>query len=120
MQNKSNFNNVIRFIESLRLIRIESETLLPINNSFIRYDLLNIVILYELQGKQLSIKKLYSSIKYSDIGIRNHLIHLVENDWLKIEGSVDDKRVKIIHATEKLWKKYEKLFNNTQQFNKEL
>lgn len=109
MENKSNFNKQVEFVTTLSKIREESSKLLPINNSFIRYDLLNLVMLYEFQGKELSFKHLYSSVNHSDIGIRNHVIKLQDGDWIQIKNSKSDGRSKVITATDKLHKCYQRL-----------
>jgi len=109
MQITSNLNNKFELISSLHKIRVESAKLLPINNSFIRFDLLNLVMLYELEGKELSFKNLYSSVNHSDIGIRNHVMKLKDGDWISIKESKQDGRSKIITATDKLHKTYERL-----------
>jgi hypothetical protein len=104
-------HNQIKFITSLNKTRAEISQALPINNSFIRYDLLNLVMLYELEGKELTFKHIYSSINHSDIGIRNHVMQLQEGNWLKISESKKDARSKVISATCKLKKCYERLGN---------
>ncbi len=108
MQKTSNLYK-FEFISSLTKIRLESSKLLPINNSFIRYDLLNLVMLYELEGKELTFKHLYSSVSHSDIGIRNHVMKLKDGDWISIKESKQDGRSKVITATNKLHRTYERL-----------
>lgn len=108
MENISNLNK-IEFISSLNKIRVESSKLLPINNSFIRFDLLNLVMLHELEGEELSFKRLYSSVNHSDIGLRNHLMKLKDDGWISINESKKDARSKIITATDKLHRTYERL-----------
>ena len=108
MQNTSNLYK-FELIYSLNKIRIECAKHLPINNSFIRYDLLNLVMLYELEGKELTFKHLYSSVSHSDIGIRNHVMKLKDDNWISIKESKQDGRSKIITATDKLHKTYERL-----------
>jgi hypothetical protein len=108
MENISNLNK-IEFISTLNKTRVESSRLLPINNSFIRFDILNLVMLHELEGNELSFKKLYSSVNHSDIGLRNHLMKLKDGGWISINESKKDARSKIISATDKLHKTYERL-----------
>jgi hypothetical protein len=108
MENISNLNK-IEFISSLNKIRVESSKFLPINNSFIRFDLLILVMLYELEGNELSFKKLYSSVNHSDIGLRNHLMKLKDDGWISINESKKDARSKVITATDKLHRTYERL-----------
>jgi hypothetical protein len=108
MENISNLNK-IELISTLNKTRVESSRLLPINNSFIRFDILNLVMLHELEGNELSFKKLYSSVNHSDIGLRNHLMKLKDGGWISINESKKDARSKIISATDKLHKTYERL-----------
>ena len=104
-----NLNNPFEFVVALSHIRKESSKLLPINNSFIRFDLLNLVMLYELEGKELTFKHVYSSVNHSDIGIRNHVMKLKDSDWITIKGSKDDGRKRVISATDKLHRSYQRL-----------
>jgi DNA-binding MarR family transcriptional regulator len=66
-------------------------------------------MLHELEGNELSFKKLYSSVNHSDIGLRNHLMKLKDGGWISINESKKDARSKIISATDKLHKTYERL-----------
>jgi hypothetical protein len=99
----------VELISTLHKIRVESSNFLPINNSFIRFDLLNLIMLHELEGEELSFKKLYSSVNHSDIGLRNHLMKLKDAGWISINESKKDARSKIITATDKLHKTYDRL-----------
>lgn len=108
MEKISNLNK-IDFISAINQIRVESSKHLPINNSFIRFDILNLVMLHELEGKELSFKKLYSSVNHSDIGLRNHLLKLNNDGWISINESKKDARSKMITATDKLHKTYDRL-----------
>lgn len=108
MQNTSNLYK-FEFPLLLKKIREESSKLLPINNSFIRLDLLNLVVLYELEGKELTFKHLYSSVNHSHIGIRNHIMKLQDSNWIEVKKSKLDGRSKVITATDKLHRCYEQL-----------
>lgn len=109
MQNRTNLHKKHEFVSSLNKLREESSKLLPINNSFIRYDLLNLVMLYELEGKELSFKELYTSVNHSDIGIRNNVMKLQEAGWVEVTESKYDGRSRVIAATDKLHRCYEQL-----------
>ncbi len=109
MQNRTNSHKKYEFVSSLNKLREEISKLLPINNSFIRYDLLNLVMLYELEGKELSFKELYTSVNHSDIGIRNNVIKLQEAGWVEVTESKHDGRSRVIAATDKLHRCYEQL-----------
>lgn len=105
----NNSPNQIEFVLALSQIRKQSSTLLPINNSFIRLDLLNLIMLYELEGKELTFKHIYTSVNHSDIGVRNHVMKLKDGDWITISESKEDGRKRVISPTDKLHRSYEQL-----------
>lgn len=81
----------------------------PINNSLIPLFILNKTMDYHLNEKILSLKNLYSEISSSELGARNHITRLERKEWLSIEKSLIDTRVKVIKPTKKLIDTYEQL-----------
>ena len=79
-----------------------SSVALPLGGSIIAYELMLKLYFSHLQNKPITIKALFSSIPYSDMGIRYHLNKLVENGWIQLEFSEVDRRTKICMPTEKL------------------
>lgn len=76
-------------------------THLPLNASLIAYELLLNLYVHQQRGEQITIKMLFGSIPYSDMGIRYHLRKLIEDGWLELIESPKDKRTRICAPTAK-------------------
>lgn len=83
-------------------LRKVSQRHLPCESSFIPYDILMLVALAHAKPEELSVKALFNSLPYSDMGIRYHLRQLVTDAWLEIRPSTSDKRRKLVIPSEKL------------------
>lgn len=84
---------------------------LPINNSVIPLSIILKTMRYHLEDKELSFKKLYSEVKSSEIGARIHVSRLVNTNWIQIEKSTNDFRVKVIKPTAKMLDTFNSLSN---------
>jgi hypothetical protein len=84
---------------------------LPINNSVIPLSIILKTMRYHLDDDELSFKKLYSEVKSSEIGARIHVSRLVNTNWIQIEKSTNDFRVKVIKPTEKMLDTFNSLSN---------
>jgi len=60
-------------------------------------------------GKELTVKALFASLPYSDMGLRYHFRKLVQSGWIELQTTNDDARVKQVKPTEKLKKHFEML-----------
>jgi DNA-binding MarR family transcriptional regulator len=78
-----------------------STTLLPLGGSLIAYKLLLNLYLSQLRGETLTVKALFASIPYSDMGIRYHSRKLLNDGWIDLLPSPSDKRTKICVPTDK-------------------
>ena len=96
-------------VMSLKVIRIESAAYLPIGHSFIPYDILVTVFEHFTNGKELTVKALFASLSYSDMGLRYHFRKLLQSGWIELHAIEGDARVKQIRPTEKLTKHFELL-----------
>lgn len=83
-------------------LRKASQGHLPCESSFIPFDILMLVALAHMKPEELSVKALFNSLPYSDMGIRYHLRQLVTDTWLEIHPSTSDKRRKLVIPSEKL------------------
>ncbi len=61
-----------------------------------------LVALAHMKSEELSVKALFNSLPYSDMGIRHHLRQLKMDAWLEIHPSMVDKRRKMVVPSEKL------------------
>ena len=82
---------------------------LPINNSLIPLLILNQTMSHHLSEQELSLKKLYTTLGTSELGARNHITKLAQQNWLIIEKSTEDTRVKLVRPTQKLIDTFEHL-----------
>jgi len=96
-------------VDFIDAVSDECTACLPINNSLIPLLILNQTMTHHLRDKDLSLKNLYTAIRSSELGARNHLSRLEKNSWLAIEKSKIDTRVKLIKPTKKLLDTYEQL-----------
>lgn len=79
----------------------------PINNSFIPLLIINQTMSFYLNRGELSLKSLYANINSSELGARNHITRLERKNWVSVEPSLLDKRVKVVKPTEKLIRSFE-------------
>lgn len=76
-------------------IRALSHQHLPMSHSFIPYDILLLIISHEVNGQSISVKSLFSSLIYSDSGIRYHFDKLISKGWIYLSPHHRDSRVKL-------------------------
>lgn len=101
------------------LLLIKSRTVtathLPIGHSFIPYDLLLHLFHKQSIGEPTTLKNLFASLPYSDMGSRYHFNRLISNGWIDLIQSETDLRVKTCHPTEKFKIRFEKIVNELEQ-----
>lgn len=79
-----------------------SAAALPLGGSIIAYEILLKVYLCQLQNQTTPLKSLFAIIPYSQMGIRFHLRKLLDDGWIQLTSSDQDRRTKICIPTEKL------------------
>ena len=94
------------------LIRKQSAAHLPIGHSFIPYDILVTALDSFTSGKGLTVKALFATLPYSDMGLRYHFRKLVGSGWIELHAVNGDARVKQVKPTDKLLKHFELLSNS--------
>ena len=93
-------------------------TRLPINNSIIPLAIILKTMRYHLESNELSLKKLYSEVKSSELGTRIHISKLIKNNWISINTCSKDSRVKIIKPTAKMLDTFNALSNELRTSRK--
>lgn len=73
----------------------------PLRGSLIAYKLLMNLYICQLNGEQPTVKSLFASIPYSDMGIRYHLRKLLDDGWMELKPAPADKRTKVYVPTAK-------------------
>lgn len=96
-------------VATLALIRRHSAAHLPIGHSFIPYDILVTVVNYFTSDTELTVKVLFATLPYSDMGLRYHFRKLVDAGWIELHAVNGDARVKQVKPTDKLSKHFELL-----------
>lgn len=92
-------------IRSLQKIRVEISALLPIGHSFIPFDILLATYCGDENGNELTVKALFASLPYSDMGIRYHFKKLLDQGWLELQVGEIDTRIKRVKPSMKLIEK---------------
>jgi hypothetical protein len=79
-----------------------SSELLPLDNSFITFDLLVKIGLAHTENDELTLKALFTGLPHSEMGMRYHFRRLLANGWIELHPSPYDRRSKRVIATSKL------------------
>lgn len=98
-------------VATLAFVRKQSATHLPIGHSFIPYDILVTVVDSFTNNKELTVKALFATLPYSDMGLRYHFRKLIDNGWIELHAVSGDARVKQVKPTDKLSKQFALLSN---------
>ena len=97
--NNLNISLIINFLMHARTV---TRMHLPIDHSFIPYEMMLIVILHYLNNEELTVKRLFNSGSFSEMGNRYHFNKLVKNEWIIVKDHATDHRLKLIIPSEKL------------------
>ena len=98
--------NLAKLIEDLFE---QCDSHLPISNSLIPLRILAKTIHREAKDEDLTLKMLCRELKSSDLCTRTHINKLEKHDWLKLEHSNSDARVKMVKSTPKLVETFKKI-----------
>ena len=79
-----------------------SSELLPLDNSFIPFDILFKIGIAHFENQELTLKSLFTGLPHSEMGIRYHFRRLVANGWIELQPSTTDRRTKLVTATPRL------------------
>ena len=94
-----NINLLINFlVHSREVTRMH----LPIGHSFIPYEMILIVVLHYLNEEELTVKRLFNSGSFSEMGNRYHFRKLLKDEWLSLQDHPSDSRLKLILPSPKL------------------
>ncbi len=89
-------------LNDVRRLREQISIYLPVSHSLIPLDILLTVYCGNQQGEDLTVKSLFASLPYSDMGIRHHFKKLIDENWIELHNGDKDSRLKRVRATEKL------------------
>jgi hypothetical protein len=83
-------------------VRDMSSELLPLDNSFIPFDILFKIGIAHFENQELTLKSLFTGLPHSEMGIRYHFRRLLANGWIELHPSKTDRRTKLVTATPRL------------------
>lgn len=83
-------------------VRDMSCELLPLDNSFIPFDILFKIGIAHFENQELTLKSLFTGLPHSEMGMRYHFKRLLANGWIELHPSTTDRRTKLVIATRKL------------------
>lgn len=79
-----------------------SAEFLPLDNSFIPFDLLLRIGIAHFENNNLTVKSLFAGLPHSEMGIRYHFCRLLAKGWIEVHPSTSDRRSKLVIPTSKL------------------
>ncbi len=89
-------------LETLSRTREVAREHLPIDHSFIPFDILLHVFSAHTRNERLSVKGLFAKLPFSDMGIRYHFDKLVSSGWITLAPDETDGRVKLCAPSNRL------------------
>ena len=90
------------FSQCVCQIRIWEDAHLPLSQSRIAFDLFMLIGYSSQVSQPMTLKELFNSLKYSERGIRYVLEQFVDGGWCEIVGHEQDKRFRLVVATQRL------------------
>ena len=94
-------NKSLAAAELLKKTRTVTAANLPIGHSFIPYDILLYLFHCQSIEETMTVKSLFASLPYSDMGTRYHFNRLVTSGWIELVTNEKDTRMKVCRPTEK-------------------
>ena len=82
-------------------LRNSAKENLPINDSFVAYDLILFIAIQFEENQHISVKHLFSSFPHSYSAVREHYKRLIHDGYLVHKLDEKDRRIKYIEPTEK-------------------
>ena len=102
IQENMNIQKINEVTHLLMKVREVTNAHLPISHSIIPYQILLVVMYHHIRNEKLSVKQLFNSGSFSEMGNRYHYRILLENKWIHLEDNPADFRLKLITPSEKL------------------
>jgi len=95
----------IRLLSSCNAVLIQR---LPVNASVIPLVLLLQTLDADANGREVSVKQLFSSVPFSEMGVRVHFRRLIHQGWIEITAHPGDSRCKLVKASRRLIETFNK------------
>ena len=95
-------DTLARLAENILAARYLMQSHLPLENSFLTFDLILIVMAYSNREVGLSIKAVYTRLDYAESRMRIVVRRLEREGWIEVVADQIDKRSKRIRPTTRL------------------
>ena len=95
---KVHIKNIQKLIELRKILDRE----LYSGHALITYDLILDVLRASLEDRNLTIKELCTGSIRSALNTRKHIKLLIDDGWIVVSNGIDDKRHRLVNATDKL------------------
>lgn len=96
------FSGFYKFSQCVIHLRSWEDRNLPLSQSRIAFDVFTLIAHFSGLSKPLTLKTLFNSLKYSERGIRYVLEQFVDGGWCVVVGHDQDKRFRLVVATQRL------------------
>ena len=96
-----------KFSKGVLDIRLWEERNLPLSQSRIAFDLFVLIAHSSCTEKPLTLKRLFSTLKYSERGVRYVLEQFVDGGWCEVICDANDKRCRFLAETKRLTDAFE-------------
>jgi hypothetical protein len=90
------------FSHCVRHIRKWEDDHLPLSQSRIAFDLFMLIGHSSQTEQPMTLKELFNSLRYSERGVRYVLEQFIDSGWCEIVGSEQDRRFRLVVATQRL------------------
>lgn len=94
--NKMDTLNITTSTNLLMRVREITSEHLPISHSIIPYQIILVVMYHHIMNKDLTVKQLFNSGPFSEMGNRYHYKRLVTDEWIILVNHPKDYRQKLI------------------------
>ena len=88
--------NNIHLIDLILQIRKISQQNLPVDTSFIPYDILMFLYKAHANKQVINLKDFFQFFMHSEMGVRYHLKRLINEGWISLTDNPEDRRSKLM------------------------
>ena len=113
------FKNHLPLIDLITQIRKISQQNLPVDTSFIPYDILVFIYKAHANAQTINLKEFFLLFKHSEMGVRYHLKRLVSDGWITLVENPEDHRSKLVVVSPKFIAQMEKTLSEISLYTEQ-
>ena len=111
--------NHLPLIDLITQIRKISQQNLPVDTSFIPYDILVFLYKAHANAQTINLKEFFLLFKHSEMGVRYHLKRLVSDGWITLVENPEDHRSKLVVVSPKFIEQMEKTLSEISLYTEQ-